>query len=92
MYDEQLHGFCFEFRTIEKTVQVAVNIGGEQLIRIEALRDEKTGKYSTNSMIQVNTGAHGTYWVEYELPWVVADSADSAITRALGFLKDKCAK
>ena len=48
MYDTKMHGFCSEFHTIEKSIEVVVSIQGEsKRIRIDALRDDITGDYCT---------------------------------------------
>ena len=45
---------CFEFDEVEKAIEVSVTlkVGGESRIRIEAIRDVRTGEYSTSSYIQ----------------------------------------
>ena len=107
MYDKSLHSFCSEFYTIEKSIEVVVTIQGEsERIRIDLLRDEETGIYSTSAYIETHFTLQPTYpktnesfdrkpedfrvWADYDLPWVHQDSADVALRQALGFLKERC--
>ena len=55
MYDANTHSFCSEFYTIEKSIEVVVTIQGEaDRIRIDALRDAKTGDYCTTAYIETH--------------------------------------
>ena len=107
MYDANTHSFCSEFYTIEKSIEVVVTIQGEaDRIRIDALRDAKTGDYCTKAYIETHLTLQPTYpqtggsfdrnpedvrvWVDYDLPWTNRDSADAALGQALGFLKERC--
>ena len=94
MYDRTTHNFCSEFYTIEKSIEVVVTIQGqEEQIRIDALRQGKTGNYSTKAYIERNLTLQPTYpktnelfesapgdfrvWVNYDLPWTNRNSADA---------------
>jgi hypothetical protein len=109
MYDKQRHGFCSEFYTVEKTIEVVVTIAGEsETIRIDAIKEGNTGKYSTRACRIEHLTVQPTYpqsggsfdcvpqdyrvWVDYDLPWTDRDSADAALNQALGFLKDRCSE
>lgn len=109
MYNPNTHKFCSEFYTIEKSIEVVVTIKGEdERIRIDALRDETTGKFCTISYIQEHFTLQQTYpqdngvscrspedyrvWVSYDLPWTDGDTADKVLNRALSFLEERCSK
>lgn len=109
MYNQQNHGFCSEFYTVEKTVEVVVTIGsGSERIRIDALKDGTTGKFSTKAYREEHLTVHPTYpqtvgsfdhapqdyriWVDYDLPWTDRDSADAALNQAFVFLKERCSE
>ena len=48
MYNPQTHAFCSEFYIVEKSIEVVVSIQGQsERIRIDALRREPSGDYST---------------------------------------------
>lgn len=52
MFNNKRHGFCSEFYTVEKSIEVVVSLQGDpEQIRIEALRDERNSpaKYSTRA-------------------------------------------
>jgi len=62
MYNSELHGFCFEFHTVEKTLQVAaIRNGEETTVKLEALRNEKTGRYKTRAYYEENFTLQPTY-------------------------------
>lgn len=62
MYDKQRHGFCSEFYTVEKTIEVVVTIGGEsETIRIDALKEGGTGEYSTKAYREEHLTVQPTY-------------------------------
>lgn len=97
------HPNCFEFDVVEKAIKVSVTLiaGGESRIRIEALRDVHTGNYSTSSYVQRSfkltasddeggQEAEMTIWVDYELPWTNAKTADDALNSVLAWLRGKC--
>ena len=107
MYDKRLHSFCSEFCTIEKSVEVVEKIQGKnERIRIDALRDDTSGNYSTRAYIATHVTLQPTYpqtygsfdkepgdccvWVDFELPWTHRDSADSGLSQALRFLGKRC--
>ena len=107
MYDGNTHTFCSEFYTIEKSIEVVVTIQGQdEQIRINALREGETGKFSTRAYIERNLTLQPTFpqtsgsfdsdpegfrvWVDYDLPWTNRDSADAALGQALGFLRERC--
>jgi hypothetical protein len=106
MYDENLHSFCNEFYTVEKVIEVVVNLGGQsRRVRISALRDPK-GKFSTRAQIEEDITVQPTYpqsngqftnkpvshrvWVVLDFPWTDRTTADDALRQALGFLRDMC--
>ena len=107
MFDEAVHGFCSEFYTVEKTIEVVANLkDGNAQIKIEALRDERTGDYSTKAYLEESVTLQPTYpqsgdsfdrgpenfliWVAYNLPWTSRKSADEVLKQALGFLRAQC--
>ena len=75
-------------------------------VRIEALRDLSDNKYSTTAYVRENITVQPTYpqskgnfdrkhsemeiWIDYDLPCTDGDSADAVLTRALGFLRERC--
>ena len=62
MYDSQGHSFCSEFYTIEKSIEVVVNINGEDVqIRIDALGNGVDGSYSTRAYIGKHVTLQPTY-------------------------------
>lgn len=74
--------FITEFYTVEKTVELACSISGEEAsIRIEAFSDEANGQYHTRVY------RDGEKWTDF--PWTNGDSADDVINRALSFLRDR---
>lgn len=53
MYDSNRHKFCSEFYTIEKSIEVVVNINGEDTrARIDALKNGLSGQYVTRAYIE----------------------------------------
>jgi hypothetical protein len=107
MLDRRRHRFCSEFYTIEKVIEVVVPLGeGDATIRIEAQRNEDTGRYRTVAYAEEHATLQPTYpqadgafelapqdyrlWVSYELPWTDSDTADGALEEALGFLEERC--
>lgn len=107
MFDTERHGFCSEFYTIEKSIEVVVNIQGQDTqIKIDALKDGRSGKFSTKAYIEEHVTLQPTYpqtrgsydreaedfrvWVSYNLPWTDRDTADAALDQALGFLRERC--
>jgi hypothetical protein len=90
MYDKDIHWFCSEFYTVEKTIEVIVRINDKPtLIRIEAVKDEINGRYSITAYVQeevtlepkkggkfVQKPQEYSIWVNYELPWVDCSTAD----------------
>ncbi|MEE9250824.1 MAG: hypothetical protein V3U93_06825 [Alphaproteobacteria bacterium] len=109
MFNNARHGFCSEFYTVEKSIEVVVKLrDGDTRIKIDALKDERAGKFSTKEYREElvtlqptcpQTG--GSYdrqpedfriWVDYDLPWTNRDTADAALEQALGFLKERCSK
>ena len=107
MYNREIHGFCSEFYTVEESIEVVVTTRGQsERIRIDALRDERTGTYCTKAYIGEHVSLPPTYpqtngtfdrsrtsfrvWVDYELPWTDRESADQALGQALSFLRERC--
>jgi hypothetical protein len=101
MIDAANYGFCQQFYTVEKSVEVIVSLGGEQrCVRIEALRG-RDGSYSTKAYIkeelivqpafpQTSEKLQPSVWIGYSLPWTNRDSADGALHQALKFLEERC--
>lgn len=106
MFDTTIHNFCSEFYTIENSIVVVVRFrDGSHHIRLDALKDERSEKYSIRSYKEESVTVQPTYpqssgkynqspqnyrvWVGYELPWVDADSADNALRLALVFLRGR---
>ena len=82
--------FCTEFCQVEKVIEVVVRIRGEaKTVRIEALFNPAMNGYKINSFIWHEANGN-RFWVDYELPWVMQRSAESALDHALGFLRDRC--
>ena len=82
--------FCTEFYQVEKVIELVVQINGEtKIVRIEALFNPSMNGYKINSYLWHEIQGN-KLWVEYELPWVMRPSADSALDHALGFLRDRC--
>ena len=105
--DPEVYEFVSEFYVIEKTIEVVVRISDTlESIRIEAIRDLRSGQYSTRAYIQVDYTIQPTYpfaagrlesdpnsvqlWVDYELAWIDGDSADDVLNQALAFLAEDC--
>lgn len=75
-------------------------------VRIEALKNLSNNKYSTTAYVRENITVQPTHpqskgnfdrkpsemeiWIDYYLPWTNGDSADDVLTRALGFLRERC--
>lgn len=92
-------------KTIEVVVKLKGS-GETRRVRIEALRDLRDNKYSTTAYIRENITVQPTYpqsngnfdskqeemeiWIDYDLPWTDGKSADAVLTRALGFLRERC--
>lgn len=92
-------------KSVEVVVVIA---GESETIRIEAHKQGSSGGYCTHSFIQRHITVQPTYpqkngsfvrkpesitvWATYDLPWTDRDSADAAISQALGFLGERCVK
>ena len=88
--DYEKFPFCTEFYQVEKVIEVVVLIRGEaKTVRIEALLHPAMNAYKINSFVWHEADGN-RFWVDYELPWVMQRSADSALDHALGFLRDRC--
>jgi hypothetical protein len=62
MIDHSCYDFCSEFYTVEKSVEVVVEISGEaETIRIDAYKQGKSGGYCTRSFIQCDVTVQPTY-------------------------------
>jgi len=62
MYNNESHDYCSEFYSIEKTLEVVVNRNGESTTaRLEALRDEINGRYTTRAYLQEHVSVQPTY-------------------------------
>lgn len=106
MYDAKLHSFCTYFYVTEMAIDILVPIGEhDRRIRIEALKDCRTGRYTTRAYLEEAVTLQPTFpqtngsfdrspeefsvWVNYELPWTDRDTAEQAIKQSLGFLADR---
>ncbi|MGB5874480.1 MAG: hypothetical protein WBH56_12225 [Bacteroidota bacterium] len=109
MYDKSAHSFCDEFYIVEKTIEVVVNIKGEsETIRIDAMKNEKTGKYCTRAYRDEQLTVQPTYpktegkydrnpedcriWVDYDLPWTDRNTANEALRQAIDLLRQQISK
>ena len=108
MVEENDFKFCFEYGTVEEVVEVGVVLkatGDEELIRIFALRDGRTGAYWTRAEIRETFTLHPTFpineetatkskdvelWVRHDLPQTTGQSADDVIRQALAWLEEEC--
>jgi hypothetical protein len=94
--------FCSEYYVLEKAIEVTTKIGGaDRQFRIEALHGPESAiPYSTRCYIRANISVQPdhtigdksetvTVWVQYDLPVIATDSADVAIERALGLLRER---
>ncbi len=62
MFDKELHGFCSEFYIVEKSIEVVVSRNGEETtVKIDALRNEQSGKYSIGAYMQEHVTLQPTY-------------------------------
>ncbi len=62
MYNTELHAFCSEFYTVEKSIEVVVRRGGQsETVRIDALRNAKTGTFVASAYIQRHVTLQPTY-------------------------------
>ncbi len=62
MYNKEFHDYCSEFYTVAKTIQVVVSRNGESMtVKIEALRNEETGRYSTRAYYEEHVTLQPTY-------------------------------
>lgn len=62
MLDRQRYDFASEFYVIEKTIEVVVNINGQnETIKIEALHDFDDDAYKTRAFILENVTLQPTY-------------------------------
>jgi hypothetical protein len=80
---------------IEKTVELCVEIAERtEVLRIEALLDTSTGRYTTRGYVQVDISPSFAYpgqmvdrnisiWASYSLPWTDRPTADEAIQQAV---------
>lgn len=99
--------FASEFYVVEKTIEVVVEIDGQSVsIRIEAIRDARSGRYNTRAYSQDTFTLQPTYpqtrgefdsapreielWVDHDLPWTSGDSADAVLADGLRFLSEEC--
>ena len=106
MFDQEAHGFCSEFYVVEQTIEVVVRKDDEtKSIRIDALRDERTGRYKTKAYVLEDVTVQPTYprtgsefdskpenvrvWIGYDLPWTDRETAEDALRQALGFLSER---
>ena len=109
MFNNARHRFCSEIYTVEKSIEVVVTLrDGDTQIGIDALKNERTGKYSTTAYLKEHVTLQPTFpktggsydrqpedfeiWVDYDLPWTNRDSADAALEQALGFLEERCSE
>ena len=103
LYNLEVHEFCSEFYTVEKSIVVVADQRGRSLtVRLDALRDEKTDEYSTKAYVQKDVvlkpafdddeqDIRSTVWVAWiDFPWTHGHSADAVLGRALSFLRERC--
>jgi hypothetical protein len=104
--DASKYDFCSEFYFVEKTIDVVVQINGEdRQIRIEALHwPDSPTRSSTRAYIHdtfvlqrdiIEDGKRVnaerfSLWVDYDLPSTSGDSADDVLNQALWLLKGRC--
>ncbi|HEY7298989.1 MAG TPA: hypothetical protein VH684_13865 [Xanthobacteraceae bacterium] len=93
--------FCSEYHVFEKAIEVMSKIGGvDRRFRIEALHaPESVIPYSARCYVRINldttveaeAGKNETVsvWAHYHLPGTAGESADEAIERALGYLRER---
>jgi hypothetical protein len=93
--------YLTEVYTVEKTVEVWISADDVPSfpLRIEAIRDEQTGKYKTRAYtmkdVDVSLSPYDTKktpvkaWIESYTPNTSRDSADEAINQLLGFLPER---
>ncbi len=90
-------------KTVEVRVRIE---GIPQTVRIEALLHPASGSYYARACIQDcfkiqpsypqsrgrfdREPLDGILWLDFEIPWAAGDSADDAITQALGVLRLQC--
>lgn len=62
MFDKEMHDFCSEYYTVEKSLELVVNRQGEPTtVRIDALRDWQSGRYLTRAYLQEHVKLQPTY-------------------------------
>ena len=105
MFDKELHANCSEFYRVDRALEVVVSRNGQPTtVRIEALRNDETGRYSTAAYLEEHVTLQPTYpqshgnnpydfviwarWIDF--PWIDRESADAALRQALGFLRERC--
>ena len=92
-------------KSIEVAVRLQ---GEARYVRIDSFKNEHTGKYSTSAYLSESVTLQPTYpqtngkfdqppqefkvWVDYDLPWVDANTEDDALRQALGFLGERVSK
>jgi hypothetical protein len=93
--------FIAEVYTVEKTVEVWISAdkGPSFPLRIEAIRDDRTGKYKTRAYTMKEVDVSLSFgdaknrpakaWVEAYTPNTSRDSADEAINQLLAFLPER---
>jgi hypothetical protein len=87
MFDKSLHDFCSEFYILEKSIEVEVLLENERVrIKIDALKNERTGEYRTKAYREEHFSLQPTYpqavgpddrqvedfriWVGYDQPFL----------------------
>jgi hypothetical protein len=93
--------FLTEVYTVEKTVEVWISAdeGPAFPLRIEAIRNERTGKYKTRAYtlrdvdVSLSPGdskkSPAKAWVEVYTPHTSRDTMDDAINQLIGFLPER---
>jgi hypothetical protein len=89
--------FCSEYYVVEKGIEVVAKIAGvDRLFRIEALHGpESVIPYRarcyirTNIRVETNGTESVAVWAYYDLPGTERNSADEALERALGLLRER---
>lgn len=100
------HESVSEFYEVEKTIEVVAQVKGlgNETVQIRALRNVRSGRYSTAAAIlrrlavefadfedpRAREGvSEPQVWVEYYLPWTDGVTADDVLNHALIWLRER---
>lgn len=95
IYDPAKHGFCSEFYTVVKTIEVVAPVGEEDKnVRIEVLSLDSSNKPCFSTKVYtweyiVVSNRDRACWVDFDLPSSTTGNIDDALNLALSFLKDR---